>query len=133
MKQAKLSRRAGWALLSMVLLATTGMETVVASTDVVSIINLNNRLQFDPSEIRVKVGDTVMWRNVESYPHTVTADSSMVNRRSNVQLPDGVQSFDSGWLDRGATFRYTFTSPGIYRYVCLPHENAGMLGTVVVE
>ncbi|MFV2032020.1 MAG: plastocyanin/azurin family copper-binding protein, partial [Gammaproteobacteria bacterium] len=110
-----------------------GVEAVMASADVAAVVDLNNRLKFVPSEIRVKVGDTVEWRNIQSYAHTVTADPNRAARKANIELPDGVRPFDSGRLGAGATFRYTFTRPGIYRYVCLPHENSGMLGTVVVE
>lgn len=133
MNNAKLSGRAARVWLTMVLLATGGVGTAIASTDFAAVVKLNNRLKFVPAEIRVKVGDTVEWRNTQSYAHTVTADPRRVARKANIELPDGVQPFDSGKLGAGATFRYTFTSPGIYRYVCLPHETAGMLGTVVVE
>ena len=133
MNDANLSCRAVRACLTMALLATSGVGAVMASSDIAAVVDLNNRLKFVPAEIRVKVGDTVEWRNIETYPHTVTADPNMAGRKANIELPDGVQPFSSGGLRAGASFRYTFTSPGVYRYVCLPHEGAGMLGTVVVE
>ena len=133
MNDAKISYRATRACLAMALLATSAGGVVMASTDVAAVVDLNNRLKFVPREIRVKVGDTVKWRNIQTYPHTVTADPNRAARKANIELPDGVQPFDSGRMEAGATFRYTFTSPGTYRYVCLPHESAGMLGTVVVE
>ena len=120
-----------WLVVS--LLAIGAVSPAMASTDIAAVVNLNNRLKFDPAEIRIKVGDTLEWRNVESYPHTVTADPNRVARKANVELPDGIQPFNSGRLAAGATFKYTFTRPGIYRYVCLPHEAAGMLGTVIVQ
>ncbi len=30
-------------------------------------------------------------------------------------------------------FSRTFDEPGTYRYICIPHEGAGMVGTVVVR
>ena len=132
MNDTKFSCRAARLWFTIVLLALGGVETVMASADVAAVVNLNNRLQFVPTEIRVKVGDTVEWRNIQSYAHTVTADPNRAARKANIELPDGVQPFDSGRLGAGATFRYTFTSPGIYRYVCLPHENAGMLGRKIL-
>lgn len=96
------------------------------------VVDLNDRLRFDPVEIRVDVGDTVEWRNVGSIAHTVTADPARVGNRRNVELPDGAKPFDSGWVRKGQAFRYKFTEPGLYRYVCLPHERAKMLGTVIV-
>ena len=100
--------------------------------DGVIVIKLNNKLRFVPAEIRIQVGDTVEWRNVQSFPHTVTADPKRAANSRNVELPDGAAPFDSGWMRGGQSFRYTFSKPGVYRYVCLPHERARMLGTVIV-
>ena len=44
----------------------------------------------------------------------------------------GDASFDSGQLEPGATFSHTFRVPGTYRYFCVPHEVAGMIGTLIV-
>ncbi len=98
----------------------------------VSVIELNNKLRFVPAEVRIKVGDTVEWRNVQSIPHTVTADPKRARNSRNIELPDGAEPFDSGWVRGGQSFRYTFCEPGVYRYICLPHQGAGMLGTVIV-
>ena len=65
--------------------------------------------------------------------HTVTNDPTLVLIPENAALPKGAVAFDSGWVLEGEPFRYTFTAPGVYRYVCLPHERAGMKGVVVVD
>jgi plastocyanin len=33
----------------------------------------------------------------------------------------------------GMTFDYTFTVPGTYKYLCLPHEKDGMIGYIMVS
>ena len=96
------------------------------------VVELNDKLRFVPTEITIKAGDTVEWRNIGSIPHTVTADPKRAPSSRNIELPDGAEAFDSGWVMRGQWFRYTFSEPGVYRYVCLPHERARMLGTVIV-
>lgn len=98
----------------------------------IMVVQLNDQLRFVPTEITIKAGDTVEWRNIGSIPHTVTADPRRAPSSRNVELPDGAEAFDSGWVTAGQWFRYTFSEPGVYRYVCLPHEQARMLGTVVV-
>ncbi len=103
-----------------------------AGTGNVIVIQLNDQLRFVPTEITINAGDTVEWRNIGSFPHTVTADPRRAPSSKNVELPDGAEPFDSGWVMGGQWFRYTFSEPGVYRYVCLPHERAGMLGTVIV-
>jgi plastocyanin len=71
---------------------------------------------FSPAELTVPVGTTVTWTNQDSAPHTVTAD-------------DG--SFDSGRLNQGDSFSFTFETPGTYTYVCAFHPN--MTATITVE
>jgi plastocyanin len=96
-------------------------------------VTMSNRLTFEPRTIRVKVGETVVWRNTSDVVHTVTADPARAANRANVALPTGGPTFNSGDMAPGATFRHTFTVAGEYKYICIPHELAGMLGTVVVE
>jgi plastocyanin len=96
------------------------------------VVQMNDRLRFVPTEITIKAGDTVEWRNIGLIPHTVTADPRRAPSSRNIELPDGAEAFDSGWVTSGQSFRYTFSEPGVYRYVCLPHERSLMLGTVIV-
>ena len=72
---------------------------------------------YDPDNITVVIGvnNTVMWTNNDNEAHTVTAS-------------DG--SFNSGNMNPGATFTYTFTTPGTYTYICTYHP--WMRGYVVV-
>ena len=88
---------------------------------------------FNPGDIRIRSGQTVQWRNTSLVTHTVTADPARAALASNVQLPQGAQPFHSGRIPAGQTWSYRFTTPGTYRYICLPHERQGMAGTVVVE
>ncbi|HEU5210140.1 MAG TPA: plastocyanin/azurin family copper-binding protein [Longimicrobiales bacterium] len=96
-------------------------------------VDMTNRLLFSPDTVRIRSGETVLWRNSSMLPHTVTADRSRAASADNVVLPAGAEPFDSGNIDPGRSWSYTFTVPGTYQYVCLPHELAGMIGVVVVE
>jgi plastocyanin len=95
---------------------------------------------FSPARITVQAGDTVTWTNESGMAHTVTAYSD--------SLPDGADYFSSGHasseqdaraniadelLQPDQVFKVTFDEPGTYRYFCIPHEDSGMTGTVVVE
>lgn len=75
---------------------------------------------FQPAQLQVAAGTTVTWTNQDSVPHTVTAGT-----RDN---PSGL--FDSGNVDPGGTFTFTFADPGTYDYFCSIHAN--MDGTVTV-
>lgn len=71
---------------------------------------------FDPPTLQVAAGTTVTWTNNDSSPHTVTAD-------------DG--SFDSGNLDPGQSFTFTFDQGGTFAYHCSYHPN--MQASIVVQ
>lgn len=85
-----------------------------------------------PEKVTIKVGQTIEWVNSAATLHSVDADPSMVQKPSDVVLPTGAKPFDSGFMQPGATFDYTFTTPGTYHYTCVPHEKDGMNGVVVV-
>lgn len=88
--------------------------------------------KFLPEKATVKVGQTVEWVNSAKTLHSVDADASMVQNPKDVVLPPGAKPFDSGFMQPGATFDYTFTVPGTYHYTCVPHEKDHMNGTVIV-
>jgi plastocyanin len=71
---------------------------------------------FDPDPLEITAGTTVTWTNMDSTAHTVSQDGG---------------GFESGKLDQGATFSYTFDTPGTYKYFCQYHAN--MKGTIVVK
>jgi len=71
---------------------------------------------FSPSTLTIAVGDTVTWTNADGRPHTVTSDGG---------------AFDSGNLDEGGAFSFTFSEPGTYTYHCNYHGE--MQATVIVQ
>jgi plastocyanin len=74
--------------------------------------------EFGPKTQQIGVGDTVTWTLVDG-GHSVTA------------RPNQPQKWDSGVLDKGKTFKQTFSKPGRYQYYCKPHESF-MRATLVV-
>jgi plastocyanin len=74
------------------------------------------QLEYTPTRIEVAVGTTVVWTNDSPLAHTVTADDS---------------GFDSGLIDVGKRWSYTFTAAGTFPFHCTPHPF--MKGVVVVR
>ena len=62
------------------------------------------------------VGTTILWYNIDSVEHTVTA-------RDN--------SFDSGRISPNETFEYTFEQSGELEYYCKIHPS--MVGKISIE
>ena len=79
-------------------------------------VSLSN-FAFSPATITITSGSTVTWTNLDSAPHTVTADDT--------------SQFSSGTLAQGGTFVHTFDTPGTYTYHCSIHTS--MKGTVIVQ
>lgn len=96
-------------------------------------VGMTNTMKYTPDTVRVTVGETVRWKNSSDVMHTVTADPDEAFKQSSVTLPEGASPFNSGNLDPKATFEHTFEVAGTYRYFCIPHEAAGMKGTVIVS
>lgn len=93
------------------------------------------QVYFDPVGLRIQPGDTVRWLQVNGY-HSVTAYHP-ANGDRELRIPEHAEPWDSGILlaeypAKGSTFEHTFTIPGVYDYLCIPHEAAGMVGRIVV-
>jgi plastocyanin len=71
---------------------------------------------FVPADVTIKAGESVTWTNEDSVTHDVTAD-------------DG--GFQSGNMENGATFTFTFDKAGSYPYYCALHPT--MTGTITVQ
>ena len=93
---------------------------------------LDMPLAFQPDVIKIKVGDSVEWKNVGNEVHHATSDPSLAIKPTEVTNPPGAEPFDSGFLRPGETFTHIFTVPGEYKYTCVVHEAKGMIGTIVV-
>jgi len=85
---------------------------------------------FDPHVTWVSVGGTVKWE-LESGTHTATAYHPGNDQPRLV--PERTDAWDSGTMsETGETFERTFDTEGVYHYLCTPHEEFGMIATVVV-
>jgi plastocyanin len=87
---------------------------------------------YEPATLTVSVGTTVQWKNDGQQVHDATDRRDAASRASDVAYPIGAEPFDSGPMQPGQTFSYTFTIPGTYQYICVPHEFGGMTGEVIV-
>lgn len=96
-------------------------------------VEMTDDTAFKPSTIEVVVGSTVHWQNRSKDAHTVTNDPTVASDPKDVSMPAGAQPFKSAKIKPGGTFEQTFTVPGVYKYVCEPHEDMDMKGQVVVK
>ena len=67
---------------------------------------------YSPASLTINSGDTVKWKNVDTFAHTVTSGSP----------DDGISGvFDSSLLLRDESFENTFDIEGRYDYFCMIH------------
>jgi halocyanin-like protein len=91
----------------------TGQDTVTVA------VGAGSGLSFDPAAVRVTTGTTVRW------------EWTSFGGGHNVVEENG--AFESDLLSgEGETFTQTLSDPGLYRYLCTPHQTQGMLGVVEV-
>jgi plastocyanin/uncharacterized membrane protein YozB (DUF420 family) len=101
--------------------ATAVKTPAAAATGAANTVTINiGNFAFDPKELQIEAGTTVIWKNAVGR-HSVTAD-------------DG--SFDSPIMAPGEEFKETFDHPGPVKYFCKLHGAAGgqkMAGTITVK
>lgn len=78
------------------------------------------QFQFQPGDLTVAAGTTVMWVNSDRIVHTVTAGA-----------PDAASGlFDIDLDGAGSVAEFQFDEPGVYDYFCNRHPH--MVGTITV-
>jgi plastocyanin len=97
---------------------------------------------FEPAELTVQQGDTVAWKYAAGEPHSVTAYQDGVPEEATYWASGGFESEEAarnGWengkgaVQSGQSYVHTFETTGTHEYFCVPHEAAGMVGSVIVE
>ena len=102
-------------IISYLYLSRPSQETIqnLSEQNMVLIQNFN----YIPTELTIKVGETVTWTNKDSVKHTVTSDSG--------------EELNSDYLAKDETYSHTFDQAGEYPYHCIPHPF--MEGKIIVE
>ena len=116
--------------------SVTGLLAVARALLAPAVIEMRSdaagsRVWFDPIGLFVNPGTTVRWLVLHNV-HTTTAYHP-TNDHHALRIPEAATPWDSGYLvNPGDHFDVTLTVPGVYDYYCMPHEEAGMVGRIVV-
>ena len=82
-------------------------------------INWEMGISSTDASLSIDEGDTVMWTFTDGVPHSVTSGDG------------STETFDSGILNAGSTYSYTFTVVGDNPYACAVHPS--MQGVITVN
>lgn len=99
-------------IIVMILINSSSSSTRQLPVANIDIVDFN----FNPANISLNRGTTVIWANRGHVPHTVTSTTNL---------------FDSGILMPGGQFSFTFANPGIYPYFCKLHPT--MRGQIEIK
>jgi plastocyanin len=89
------------------------------------------KVWFDPIGVLIKPGQMVRWTNYNpGNSHTTTAYHPANGKP--LRIPEAAKSWDSDYLLPDESFSITFNEQGVYDYYCIPHEQAGMVGRIIV-
>ena len=118
--------RRGFALTALALLSGVGAVFDVTHTSAqrehsrhATLKVLIQSYSFKPKTVKVHVGDTVIFTNLDADNHTVTTDKS------------GTKGLSSPTLGHRGVFKFTAKKSGKYAYHCAFHPF--MKGTIVVK
>ena len=78
---------------------------------------------FEPADITVLTGTTVVWTNLDPSSHSVEsmADDGSIDTEGPLDSPSMAQD---------ETFSFAFDTPGLFEYRCGPHST--MTGSVTI-
>ena len=97
--------------------STSSTTLTTTQTSVSKFTVTISNFAFSPAQLNINTGDTVTWTNKDGVNHPIVSDTANI--------------FNSGNLDPNATFSYTFTTAGTYKYHCSIHPS--MTGTITVK
>jgi plastocyanin len=110
---------------------------------------------FMPNAIGVDAGSTVRWTNPSNLPHNVVGifnqttaqdvvnstgliidnSTNLTNNTNDAQSfpsSSGVTAVDSGFIQQGQSWQYSFNEAGVFNYLCTIHAEEGMRGTLII-
>jgi len=123
------SRRNALGRAAAAMAAMIGAPSLVSAGGAVKMGSDAGKLVFEPADITVCKGDTIVWTNNKAGPHNVVF--------SDGDCPDGFDTEENSMDDvigeAGGTFSFKFDIAGSYKYRCAPHAGAGMIGSITVK
>jgi pseudoazurin len=104
---------------------STSTEPAASGSDNEHIVQMLNAgsdgvMVFEPAALKIKKGDTVVFKSVDPGHNTASAPNL---------IPAGASSWES---TQGQDFSITFDTEGVYVYQCTPHLVMAMVGLIQV-
>lgn len=122
--------------------ATAQAAAVTGTVHEVRMLGDESGYRYDPASITIRQGDGIRWTMVSGPPHDVNFDETQIQGQARAQLdanmpnqpqPGSLQS--PMMMQENETYTVSFANvpPGTYDYICTPHIQQGMRGSVTVQ
>ena len=80
---------------------------------------------FMPGSVKLEAGSSLQWINTSNLPHNIVGIyKTSLGQETRV---------DSGFINNGESWRYTFNEEGVFEYHCTTHTEHGMKGKVIIS
>jgi plastocyanin len=80
---------------------------------------------FMPGSVKLEAGSSLQWINTSNLPHNIVG---------TYKASSGQETrVDSGFINNGGSWRYTFNEEGVFEYHCTTHTEHGMKGKVIIS
>lgn len=110
---------------SLLLIIAIVLSSLTSTATIHTVRVWQGYFQFLSGDITINLGDTVHWLPLD--------EPTMYHTITSTEIPDGAVSFDQVWqVPVDTFFQYIPQVAGIYQYVCTPHVNMGMVGSITV-
>lgn len=80
---------------------------------------------FMPGSVKLEAGSSLQWINTSNLPHNIVG---IYKTSSGQEI-----HLDSGFINMGESWRYTFNDEGVFKYHCTTHTEHGMKGAVIIS
>jgi plastocyanin len=80
---------------------------------------------FMPGSVKLEAGSSLQWINTSNLPHNIVGDYKTSSGQET--------HLDSGFINNGESWKYTFNEEGVFEYHCTTHTEHGMKGTVIIS
>jgi plastocyanin len=80
---------------------------------------------FMPGSVKLEAGSSLQWINTSNLSHNIVGIyKTSLGQETRV---------DSGFINNGESWRYTFNEEGVFEYHCTTHTEHGMKGKVIIS
>jgi plastocyanin len=95
---------AAWLMLALCCAGSTAFAAGKSKAKMHTIVI--DAMQYSPANLEVAVGDIVVWKNKDPFPHTATAED---------------RTFDSHSIGADRSWKYKARKKGVFPYICTLH------------